>query len=211
MKLFSTVMNEAVYEEVINKSRFIAYIKPVESKECADEFISIIKKKHRDAAHNVPAIVIGDKFNIQWASDDGEPQGTAGAPLVNMLVSRGVTNVVIVVTRYFGGIKLGTGGLVRAYTKVAQEAVGEALIADVISNKAAIIKTDYTFLSKIQNIEQEGLFKIIEIKYTDKVNIKISVIEEKFDEIIDILTNITAGNLYISNIENIFIKTPTNT
>ncbi|MFR8853902.1 MAG: IMPACT family protein, partial [Oscillospiraceae bacterium] len=114
MKLYKTVEKEASASQIIEKSKFITYVKPVSSKEEADAFIAEIRKKHKDATHNVPAMVIGDKMQLQWASDDGEPQGTSGAPMVKLLTSEEITDTVIVVTRYFGGIKLGTGGLVRA-------------------------------------------------------------------------------------------------
>ena len=120
MKLYNTVEKEGTAEQTIERSRFIAYVKPVSSKEEADDFVAEIRRKHRDATHNVPAMVIGDKMQIQWASDDGEPQGTSGAPMVKMLTAAGITDAVIVVTRYFGGIKLGTGGLARAYTSTAK-------------------------------------------------------------------------------------------
>ena len=131
MKLYSTVTGYGEAEQYIEKSRFIAYVKPAETKEEADAFIAEIKKKHKDATHNVPAMVLGDKFQIQWASDDGEPQGTSGAPMVQMMVNEGITNVVVVVTRYFGGIKLGTGGLVRAYTNSAKLGLEAAGLCDV--------------------------------------------------------------------------------
>ena len=101
MELYKTVRSQAEATNIIEKSRFIAHVKPVSSKEEADAFVAEIKGKYKDATHNVPVMVIGDKFQIQWASDDGEPQGTSGAPMVQMLVKEGITNVVIVVTRYF--------------------------------------------------------------------------------------------------------------
>ena len=131
MKLYSTVLGMGQAEQVIEKSRFITYVKPVDTKEEADAFVGEIRKKHKDATHNVPAMVLGDHFQVQWASDDGEPQGTSGAPMVQMLVQEGITNVVVVVTRYFGGIKLGTGGLVRAYTSSAKQGLAAAGICDV--------------------------------------------------------------------------------
>lgn len=106
MLLYKTVAGRAQAEQEIEKSRFIAYIAPVSSKEEGDAFIASIRAKHKDATHNVPAMVIGDKMQVQWASDDGEPQGTSGAPMVQLLTQEGITNVCIVVTRYFGGIKL---------------------------------------------------------------------------------------------------------
>ena len=131
MFLYKTVKQQAEAEQIIEKSRFISYIKPVMSKEEADRFIAQIRAMNHAATHNVPAFVIGDKMQLQWASDDGEPQGTAGAPIVQMLVKEGITNVAVVITRYFGGIKLGTGGLVRAYTSSAKLALLAAGSAEV--------------------------------------------------------------------------------
>ena len=131
MKLYNTVRNEAEASQIIEKSKFTAHVRPVETREEAESFIAEIKNSYKDATHNVPAMVIGDKFQIQWASDDGEPQGTSGAPIVQMLVKEEITNVVIVVTRYFGGIKLGTGGLVRAYTSSAKLGLEAAGICSV--------------------------------------------------------------------------------
>ena len=130
MKLYSTVFSEARAEQEIERSKFITTVRPVDTREEAEEFFAEVRKEFKDATHNVPAMVIGDKMQIQWASDDGEPQGTSGAPIVQMLVREGITNTALVVTRYFGGIKLGTGGLVRAYTGSARlgiEAAGTVL------------------------------------------------------------------------------------
>lgn len=157
MELYKTVRREAEATQTIEKSKFIAYVKPVESKEEAEAFIAAIRKKHRDATHNVPAMVIGDKFQIQWASDDGEPQGTSGAPMVQMLVKEGVTNVVVVVTRYFGGIKLGTGGLVRAYTSSAKLGLAAAEVCSVQEICSMNVTVDYTYLQKLQNMAAERL------------------------------------------------------
>ena len=126
MELYKTVRGESEVTQIIEKSKFIAHVRHVETREEADEFVSEIRSRYKDATHNVPAMVIGDKFQIQWASDDGEPQGTSGAPMVQMLVKEGITNIAIVVTRYFGGIKLGTGGLVRAYTGSAKAGIEAA-------------------------------------------------------------------------------------
>ncbi len=157
MELYKTVRREAEATQTIEKSKFIAYVKPVESKEEAEAFIAAIRKKHRDATHNVPAMVIGDKFQIQWTSDDGEPQGTSGAPMVQMLVKEGVTNVVVVVTRYFGGIKLGTGGLVRAYTSSAKLGLAAAEVCSVQEICSMNVTVDYTYLQKLQNMAAERL------------------------------------------------------
>lgn len=193
MKLYRTVYKEASAEQIIEKSRFIAYVKPVSSKDEADEFIAAIRKKHRDATHNVPAMVIGDKFQIQWGSDDGEPQGTSGAPIVQMLVNQEITNVVIVVTRYFGGIKLGTGGLVRAYTSSAKLGLEAAEICDIEEMCVMKVKMDYTFLSKLQNIAQQGDFSIVDVEYTDVVTVSLSMTPEKEEEVTALVSNLTGG------------------
>ena len=193
MILYETVMNEGVTEQIIEKSRFIAHVKPVETKEEADEFIKEIKEEHKNATHNVPIMVIGDKFQIQWASDDGEPSGTSGAPVVQMLVKEGITNVAIVITRYFGGIKLGTGGLVRAYTssaKLGLEKAGRAYMKELVSLR---IKVDYSYLSIIQNLAKNGDFRIGETNFTEKVSIQCLTEPEKLATIVEQLAGVTNG------------------
>ena len=192
MVAYSTVIGRGKAEQIIERSRFIAYVSYAETKEDADAFISEIRAKHRDATHNVPAMVIGDKMQIQWASDDGEPQGTSGAPMVNLLVSMGITNTVIVVTRYFGGIKLGTGGLVRAYTSSAKLGIEAAGIGDVVETVIMDFRTEYQFLGKIQNLSAE-LFSIEETEYTDRITLKISLMPEDEKAVEALLNNTTGG------------------
>ena len=120
--IYKTVYSEAEYEFYEKKSKFIARIKPVESIDLAKDFIAQIKSRYSKATHNVPAFVVGTKMEHTWASDDGEPSLSAGRPMLNLLVSEGLTNVVVVTTRYFGGIKLGKGGLMRAYTAACKGA-----------------------------------------------------------------------------------------
>lgn len=193
MKLYSTVRAEASAEQIIEKSRFIAYVSPAETREEADEFIASIRKKHKDATHNVPAMVLGDKFQIQWGSDDGEPQGTSGAPIVQMLVAQGITNVVVVVTRYFGGIKLGTGGLVRAYTSSAKLGLEAAGICDVCERQVMTYALDYTYLAKLQNLAGGVLFTIENLTYADVVQAELSCVPERADEVKNLIANLTGG------------------
>ncbi len=193
MKLYSTVRAEASAEQIIEKSRFIAYVSPAETREEADEFIASIRKKHKDATHNVPAMVLGDKFQIQWGSDDGEPQGTSGAPIVQMLVAQGITNVVVVVTRYFGGIKLGTGGLVRAYTSSAKLGLEAAGICDVCERQVMSYALDYTYLAKLQNLAGGALLTIENLTYTDVVQAELSCVPERADEVKNLIANLTGG------------------
>ncbi len=190
---YKTVAKQAQAEQIIEKSRFIAYVKPVETKEEADAFIASIKNEHKSATHNVPAFVIGDQFQLQWASDDGEPQGTSGAPMVQMLVKEGITNVVVVVTRYFGGIKLGTGGLVRAYTSSAKLGLEAAGICEVKEMAVLKYKVDYSFLSKIQNMAQGGLFCIEDIVYEADVTMMIVSEIENVEEVKVLFTNLTSA------------------
>ena len=193
MKLYSTVRAEESAEQIIEKSRFIAYVSPAETREEADEFIASIRKKHKDATHNVPAMVLGDKFQIQWGSDDGEPQGTSGAPIVQMLVAQGITNVVLVVTRYFGGIKLGTGGLVRAYTSSAKLGLEAAGICDVCERQVMTYALDYTYLAKLQNLAGGALLTIENLTYTDVVQAELSCVPERADEVKNLIANLTGG------------------
>ena len=205
MELYKTVKKEAEAEQIIERSRFITHIKPVETRQEADEFIASVRKKYKDATHNVPAMVLGDKFQIQWASDDGEPQGTSGAPIVQMLVKEGITNVVLVVTRYFGGIKLGTGGLVRAYTGSAKLGHEAAQVCSVREIFSAEVRIEYTFLARLQNMAKSTLeegsdepdFMIKDVQYSDKVVLTLWTLPEKKDDFLSMLSNITSGGAEI--------------
>ena len=208
MELYKTVRKQAEAVQVIDKSRFIAHVCPVESREEADAFLAEIREKYKDATHNVPAMVIGDKSQIQWASDDGEPQGTSGAPMVQMMVKEGLTNLIVVVTRYFGGIKLGTGGLVRAYTSSAKLGLEAAGVCSVREMAELTVKIDYPYLAKIQNLASEQLdleeadregeenlsnFRIANIQYTDKIDMKIQMFPGSLKNVELLFQNITSG------------------
>lgn len=193
MELYKTIKCQASAEQVIEKSRFITHVSPVESREEADAFIESLKKKYKDATHNVPAIVLGDKQQIQWASDDGEPQGTSGAPVVQMLVNEGISNVAVVITRYFGGIKLGTGGLVRAYTSSAKLGIEAAGICSVREMARVSVEVDYSYLNKFQNMEAEGLYRISDAVYGEKVLLTLICEKECLERLLELINNITAG------------------
>ncbi len=208
MELYKTVRKQAEAVQVIEKSRFIAHVCPVESREEADVFLAEIREKYKDATHNVPAMVIGDKSQIQWASDDGEPQGTSGTPMVQMMVKEDLTNLIVVVTRYFGGIKLGTGGLVRAYTSSAKLGLEAAGICSVRELAELTVKIDYPHLAKIQNMASEQLdldeadqvgeenfsnFRIANIQYTDRIGMKIQTLPGSLKNVEMLFQNITSG------------------
>ncbi len=199
MILYKTIDKAASVEQIIEKSKFIAHVSPVSTKEAGDDFIAKIKSENKVATHNVPAMVIGDKFQIQWASDDGEPQGTSGAPIVQMLVSQGITNIAVVITRYFGGIKLGTGGLVRAYTSSAKLAVEAAGIIEIREMESMNVDFDYCYLNKLQNIGEIEDFFIKNIGYTDVVNATFLTALENSENLENILSNVTNGTAKILN------------
>ena len=193
MKLYDTIYEEATAEYIIQKSRFIAHIAPVDTYDEAKTFIASIKAKYKDATHNVPVLVVGEKQEMQWSSEDGEPQGTAGAPVLRMLVDSGLTNLAIVVTRYFGGIKLGTGGLMRAYTAAARLAIDKARLCEVKETVILKYEISYSDMTKIENISKTGVFNIAKIEYTDKITLEINGDIDRKDEIMDTITDITAG------------------
>lgn len=172
---FKTLLNYGENEITIEKSRFIAYARPIESEQEAIDFIEKIKAKHKDATHNVPAYVVGYNNEIQRYSDDGEPSGTAGIPILEVIKKENLRNVVVVITRYFGGIKLGAGGLVRAYTTGAKLGIeaGEVIIKRYF--QTIKLEIDYTLLGRIQNDIIQNGYIIKEILYSDSVNIIIYV------------------------------------
>lgn len=178
LKTYRTVEQLGQDEVVIEKSTFIGYAKPVENEEAALAFIQEIKKKHRDATHNVPAYVLGENNEVQRCNDDGEPSGTAGVPVLEVLKKENVRNVAIVVTRYFGGIKLGTGGLVRAYTKGAKIALESAKIITRVLYQTVIVSVDYTLLGSLQNQLKLKQYGIQDIVYEDVVHLHVWVEEE---------------------------------
>ena len=181
---YKTVAEEASAEQIIEKSKFIGYIRSVESRDEAEAFIKEIRTMHKNATHNVPAYIIGEKSQLQWASDDGEPSGTSGAPMLHLLAGEGITNVVIVVTRYFGGIKLGTGGLVRAYTGTARLALEAAGLCEVREFDMISFGIDYSYYGKIQNMEQSGLFKITDSAFEENIKLTLQSDPESTEHIL---------------------------
>ncbi|CEK39414.1 YigZ family protein [Paraclostridium sordellii] len=191
--MYKTLHEFGVDEIIIEKSTFIGYAKPISTEEEAVEFINEIKKKHKDATHNVWAYTVGQNMNIQRYSDDGEPQGTAGIPTLEVIKKEDLRDVVVVVTRYFGGIKLGAGGLVRAYTKGAKIGLEAAKIIEKVNYQEVKIKIDYNQLGKVQNeIMNMGYF-IKDTIYEDNVEIIVYSKQDKLEEIINKITDITSA------------------
>jgi len=198
MSSYKTLHDFGMDEIIIEKSTFIGYAKPIKTEEEAVEFVNEIKKKHKDATHNVWAYTVGPTMNIQRYSDDGEPQGTAGIPTLEVIKKEDLRDVVVVVTRYFGGVKLGAGGLVRAYTKGAKVGLEAAKIIEKVKYKEVKIKIDYNQLGKVQNeIMNLGYF-IKDTIYTDEVEIIVYSKLENVEDLTARMTDITSATAIIS-------------
>lgn len=156
-------------ELVEKKSRFIAVARPVETEEEAAAFIEEMRKKYWDARHHCSAYVLGERGQTARCSDDGEPAQTAGRPILDVILGAGVRNVCIVVTRYFGGTLLGTGGLVRAYSGAAQKGLAAGTIVEKIPGYCMRVTTDYNGLGKIQYIAAQSGITVPDVQYTDQV------------------------------------------
>ena len=191
---YKTVRGEAEGQLVIEKPKFIAAIRPVENQEEAEAFLSEIRSRHWSATHNVPVYLLGERFEIQKYSDDGEPSGTAGVPVLQMLMKEGITNVALVITRYFGGIKLGTGGLVRAYTSAAKEALEKAGIVQVKDMDVILARVGYTYHGKLENLAQKGEFIIRHTVFEDEVKLEILSDPERTEGVKTLLSEVTSGS-----------------
>lgn len=198
MSSYKTLHDFGTDEIIIEKSSFIGYAKPIKTEEEAVEFINEIKKKHKDATHNVWAYTVGPTMNIQRYSDDGEPQGTAGIPTLEVIKKEDLRDVAVVVTRYFGGIKLGAGGLVRAYTKGAKIGLEAAKIIEKVMFQEVRVRIDYNQLGRVQNEIMNMNYIIKDTIYADNVEIvvysRLEDVEKLVSRMIDI-TSATAENI----------------
>ena len=195
--MYKTVHEFGQDEVIIEKSTFIGYAKPVKTEEEAVEFINEIKKKHKDARHNVWAYTIGQNMNIQRYSDDGEPQGTAGIPTLEVIKKEDLRDVAVVVTRYFGGIKLGAGGLVRAYTKGAKIGLEAAKIIEKVMFQEVRVRIDYNQLGRVQNEIMNMNYIIKDTIYADNVEIVVYSRLEDVESLVSRMTDITSATAEI--------------
>lgn len=185
-------------EVIEKKSRFIAKLMKVDSEEQVTELIAAIKKKYWDARHNCYAFVLGENNETQRCSDDGEPAGTAGKPILEVLTGSGVRNALLIVTRYFGGTLLGTGGLVRAYSQAAHEAIDNAVIAELVDGVKVSVVTDYNGIGKIQYMVAKEELLMVDTIYTDKVCAVMAFEADKLENIRKQLEEITKGQSQIA-------------
>ncbi|MBE7020338.1 MAG: YigZ family protein [Ruminococcaceae bacterium] len=205
MKLnnYKTIAESYTGEIIEKKSRFIAYMSPVTTEDAALDFIGKISKKHWDATHNVYAYKIRDN-NISRCSDDGEPAKTAGAPVLDVIEKEGLTDIVIVVTRYFGGTLLGTGGLVKAYSGAAKAVISNADIVTMQTSVKFVLSIPYTFLGKYENEFIKYGVLILEKEFSENVDILGVCKEEDFTVINKKFSEISNGKYLIEPIEKLF-------
>ena len=193
MKAYNTIYEGGTDEIVEKKSRFIAQVFPVETEEEVATILEQMKKKYWDARHNCYAFVLGEASQISRCSDDGEPSGTAGRPILEVINGKELTNILIVVTRYFGGTLLGTGGLVRAYSQSAQAGIMASKVIRKEVGYRVSIDTDYNGIGKLQYVAMQNNIAILDTQYTDKVQMILLVPIEQTESLLKEVTEATAG------------------
>ncbi|TKC17016.1 YigZ family protein [Robertmurraya kyonggiensis] len=203
---YYTVKGYGENEIVIEKSRFIAHVTRATTEEEAQEFIQTIKKKHWNATHNCSAYLIGENDQIQKANDDGEPSGTAGVPILEVLKKRHLKDTVVVITRYFGGIKLGAGGLIRAYGKATSEGINATGMVERRLMKVMHTKVDYTWLGKLENELRSSIYNVKEIHYLDTVEIETFVEESQTNAFTEWMVELTNGQCEVSEGKILYLE-----
>ncbi|MBC1708054.1 YigZ family protein [Listeria welshimeri] len=195
---YLTIQSDGKHEIIIEKSRFICHIMRVTTESEAQTFIQTIKKEHRDATHNCSAYIIGENDQFQKAHDDGEPSGTAGVPMLEVLKKKKLKNIAVVVTRYFGGTKLGAGGLVRAYGSAVSETI--QTIGIVECTLATIIKCSfaYSLVGKIENALEQKNYQINDKEFTDKVVLHVFVDNDDIPHFRKWITEMANGQLELT-------------
>ena len=196
---FRTIKEDGQVQEEIKKSRFICHAKRVYSEEEARDFITAIKKEHYKATHNCSAFIIGERSEIKRTSDDGEPSGTAGVPMLGVLENHNLTNVCVVVTRYFGGIKLGAGGLIRAYAGSVALAVKEIGIIEIKEQAGIDIQMSYAQYQEYSNFLKEYNLMELDTNFTDQVDTMIYVDKEEKENIKAALVEFFNGKVTLTD------------
>lgn len=201
---YRTVRESGNKEIVIKKSRFIGHVMPVKSEQEAITFIEQIKKEHWNATHNCSAYMIGERDEIQKQSDDGEPSGTAGKPILEVIKNQGLKNVAIVVTRYFGGIMLGAGGLIRAYTDGAVAAIESGQAITLVLHREIYVEVDYTWLGKIENELRNRSIRTGQSAFADKVTVLCLPEDQEAESFVSWMIDLTQGQSVITEGEQIY-------
>lgn len=204
LEQYRTVRGAGNKEIVIRKSRFIVHIQPVQTEEEATAFIERIKKEHWNATHNCSAYMIGERDEIQKQSDDGEPSGTAGKPILEVIRNQKLKNVAIVVTRYFGGILLGAGGLIRAYSDGAVAAIEAGDAITRVLHREVFVELDYTWLGKVENELRNRSIRTGETMFTDKVTLTCLPLAGDAESFSNWITDLTQGQSLVSEGEQLY-------
>ncbi|AET59704.1 MULTISPECIES: YigZ family protein [Paenibacillus] len=204
LEQYRTVRGSGSKEIVIRKSRFIGHIQPVQTEEEAAAFIERIKKEHWNATHNCSAYMIGERDEIQKQSDDGEPSGTAGKPILEVIRNQKLKNVAIVVTRYFGGILLGAGGLIRAYSDGAVAAIEAGDAITRVLHREIFVELDYTWLGKVENELRNRSIRTGETMFTDKVTLTCLPLAGDAESFSNWITDLTQGQSLVSEGEQLY-------
>lgn len=205
LERYLTVQGYGEDEIIIDRSRFISYVNRAETEEEALAFIHKIKKQHWDATHNCSAYMVGDQNQIQKADDDGEPSGTAGKPILEVIKKRGLKDTVVVVTRYFGGIKLGAGGLIRAYGKGATTGINAAQVIERILHTRIAVTVDYTLLGRVENELRSREYLLHHIDYLDKVTVYVDIPVGQENNYEAWMTDLTHGQAVITRGEQLYV------
>jgi len=204
---FKKISEYGFVEISIKKSRFISYTSPVADEDEAKAFIESIREKHRDASHNTYAYIVGKNVRTERYSDDGEPGGTAGIPILEKIRHHNLTDTVIVVTRYFGGTLLGTGGLSRAYSQGAEDVIIQCGISSFVKGYLVSVKTDYHDHGKVRNYLQTNGYGVVDENFTDHVIISTLIPEAETDRAIKQITELTNARAETTIIEEEYIET----
>jgi len=208
LKNYLTVRPEGQAEIIIQKSRFIGHIKRTESEEEALAFIQKIKKEHSQATHNCSAYLIGEHDQHQKANDDGEPSGTAGVPMLEVLKQNNLKDTCVVVTRYYGGIKLGAGGLIRAYSKTTSEALKATGIVERQLMKEIALTIEYPLLGKLENELRQQNYLIKDIDYLELVTFNVLVNIDEIDSFTDWIIDLTSDQVEIEQKSDQYVERP---
>ncbi|WP_199883775.1 YigZ family protein [Anaerosinus massiliensis] len=205
---YKTILGYAEAEYEISKSRFLTFIERVNTEAEANQFINKIKKLHWEARHNCSAYIIGEQGQLQKADDDGEPSGTAGKPILEVLKKNDVKDIVVVVTRYFGGIKLGAGGLIRAYGKAATLGLSAAQIVEKQQYVRIAVDIDYTLLGTVENNLRLHDYIVDEKIFTDKVRILVFVKKGLETDFMQAIMNWTSSNCTLTTLDTLYLEIP---
>lgn len=207
MKNFKTIADGEIFsaEYEIKKSVFISHVKHVETEDAAREFVQEIKKKYFDATHNCSAWILGENGDKQKSNDDGEPGGTAGNPILDAIKKNELTNIAVVVTRYFGGIKLGAGGLIRAYSHTAALGVANSKIVQMTTFQKIAVTVEYPLLAQVENFLRNKKIRVENSEYAADVTINILIEPENAENFLADLTELTAANFLAETLGEILI------